>query len=222
MQQCKTWWEQQAADRAAAEAMARAEDAAHGELVKYQDLMQTSAMRQEAEIRQDADLKKRLENAALAAQRKDAQLAEQQWDDTMNNHEIESALANPFLSEDPNLAASLLSKFRVRKDHWKGMSVMQRQAILDEQFRQLEELKTKRRAERVKEACWARTALEVDGALKEQQRMADDFRKKQAKERLAFLHAQAEEKRQRDEKMNGTYANKIAPEYFAQFGSSHR
>lgn len=222
MQQCKGWWEEQAAARADAEERTRQEDAAHGELVKYQDAVQSGAMHEEATIRREANLTKRIENAGLAAARKDAAACEAQWDETMNNHEIESALANPYLSEDPNLAASLLSQFRVRKDHWKGMSVAQRQAIIDEQFRQLEELKAKRRAERMTEACWARTALEVDCALKEQQRMADGFRKQQAAERLAFLQAQAEEKRLRDAKLDNTYANKIAPEYFSQFGTSHR
>ena len=43
----------------------------------------------------------------------------------------------------------------------------------------MEELKAKRQAEAAREAQWARTAMATDAAVKEQQRRADDFRKRQ-------------------------------------------
>lgn len=87
---------------------------------------------------------------------------------------------------------------------------------------QLEELKAKRQAMAQREAEWARKAFETDTAIRELQRKADDFRKQQAAEQLAFQTKQAEEKKARDAKLAETYANKVAPEYFAQFGTSHR
>ena len=44
----------------------------------------------------------------------------------------------------------------------------------------------------------------------------------QEAERLAYLQKQAQEKAERDAKLKDTYANTIAPEYFSQFGTSHR
>jgi hypothetical protein len=87
---------------------------------------------------------------------------------------------------------------------------------------QLEELKAKRQAMVNREADWARKALDTDTAIRELQRKADDFRKQQAAEQLAFQKRQVEEKKDRDAKLAETYANKAAPEYFAQFGTSHR
>lgn len=87
---------------------------------------------------------------------------------------------------------------------------------------QVEEVKAKRRAERDREAAWARTAADTDKAMREQERAAAAFRNAQAAERLAFLQKQAAEKAARDAKRNETYANKIAPEFFSQFGTSHR
>jgi RIB43A len=86
----------------------------------------------------------------------------------------------------------------------------------------VEELKAKRQEARAREAQWARMTMDTDAAIKEQQRRADDFRKAQAAARLAFLQRQAAEKAERDAKLAETYQNKIAPEYFSQFGTSHR
>lgn len=52
------------------------------------------------------------------------------------SHEMEAALDSALLSESPAQAASAASGARVRKDHWKGMTATEKQAILDEQFRQ--------------------------------------------------------------------------------------
>lgn len=87
---------------------------------------------------------------------------------------------------------------------------------------QVEELKAKRRAAVAAEAQWARTAQDTDAAVRERQRAADDFRKQQAAAQLAFQQQQVEAKQARDAALNETYANKVAPEFFSQFGTSHR
>lgn len=87
---------------------------------------------------------------------------------------------------------------------------------------QVEESKAKRQAELAREAQWARSVMATDAAVREQQRRADDFRKAQAAARAAFLREQASEKAARDARLAETYANKLAPEYFSQFGTSHR
>ena len=220
--QSKAWLENQALEKAACKQFEDQQTAAHGELAKYCDVLQNNAIAEENRMRRHTNCATRADNDRLAQHQQQLQKDERDWEQLMNNHEIEYALQNPVLSEDPKLAASMLSPFRVRKDHWKGMTPTERKAILDEQFRQTEEMKLKRQAELAREAGWARTALDVDNALREKQRMADDFRKQQADQRLQFLRAQAEEKRLRDIKLTDTYANKIAPEYFSQFGMSHR
>jgi hypothetical protein len=50
----------------------------------------------------------------------------------------------------------------------------------------------------------------------------DDFKRQQLARAAEVLRKQQEEKTVRDKALNDLYANKVAPEYFLQFGTSHR
>jgi hypothetical protein len=77
----------------------------------------------------------------------------------------------------------------VRKDHWKGMTVAEKQAIQQTQLRQVQDNSARREAEKIADAQYARYQADVTAALSEQQRAADDFRRKQA-ERVAGIRKQ--------------------------------
>lgn len=55
-----------------------------------------------------------------------------------NLAEIDATLNSPLMTEDPNAAASALSPYRVRKDHYKGMTDTERRAVLATQLAQME------------------------------------------------------------------------------------
>jgi hypothetical protein len=135
--QCMESWEQQALEKAAAAERERQLVASSDLLTRHCDKLQRAARKQEEDARRDSNKTTLSENMRLVAARKAAAEAEAEWECLMNSHEIESALASTLLSEDPSQAVSSLSAGRVRKDHWKGMSSSERQAIVDTQFRQV-------------------------------------------------------------------------------------
>jgi hypothetical protein len=221
-QQCLEWWKSQSDDLQAARDREKLEREQLGDLTRYYDAVQQAAVADEraAARGDDADLAN--SNAELAATRRQIRASEKALQDEQNRHEIQCALDNPMLSEDPQQAKSYLSAGRVRKDHWKGMNDDEKRSILETQFKQVEDSKDRRQKELAREAEWARVALATDKAIKEQQRQADDFRRRQELDRLAFLKAQRAEKEARDARLNDVYANKATGAYFAQFGTSHR
>lgn len=72
--------------------------------------------------------------------------------------------------QDPNIAASAMSPFRVRKDHYKGMTEAEKKAILDAQLAQMEEKKARRAQEQLENMMYARTQHDIQRALQEQVR----------------------------------------------------
>lgn len=221
-QQYHDWWLQQKADSQAAKQEEEEELRAHGNLVKLCDTVQQTVMSEEKSVNRASQSYTMDENKRLAAHRRSEADKQHTQDNSLRSHEISCAIDNPMLSEDPCQATSFLAAGRVRVDHWKGMTKEEHQSIIDQQFQQQQELKSRRQAELRREAQWAQTASMTDKAIKEQQRQVDNFRRNQEKERLAFLQKQAEEKRSRDATLNEVYANAVSPSYFLQFGTSHR
>lgn len=221
-QQRRQWWLQQTADTQARKDMEEQQERTHGDLIRLYDTVQQTVMVEEGTAKRASQSSVMGENSKLATLHREQAQAQLSLENKLRSHEIKCALDSPVLSEDPCQATSALSAGRVRVDHWKGMSSMEHRAIIDQQFKQQQELKARRQEEVRKESQWARTHYMTDKAIKEQQRQVDQFRRQQEQERLAFLKRQAEEKRARDAALNEVYANAVSPGYFAQFGTSHR
>lgn len=66
------------------------------------------------------------------------------------------------------MAASSMSPFRVRKDHYKGMTETEKKAVLDAQLAQMEEKKARRAQEQLENMTFARTQQDIQRALQEQ------------------------------------------------------
>jgi hypothetical protein len=135
--QCKEWWHEQALAKAATLAQEKASRAASDAFVIHCDETQRKARKDEVTARQLGNAELLKENNRLAAARRAAAAADADWEKLMATHEMESTMGSMVLAEDPRQGASAVSPLRVRKDHWKGMTPTEKQAILDEQFRQV-------------------------------------------------------------------------------------
>lgn len=221
-EQAKNWWDTQSAEKAAVKAAEADATAAHGEFVKFLDETAREAQDAEDAIRRGL-YKDTLEyNKYLAEQKRLRNLEAKQAELNANESEITHSLTSAMMTEDPLQATSAQSAFRVRKDHYKGMSEAEKKAILDTQLAQMEEAKARRELEAAEEAQYARTQHDIFRQLDEQSRRVDDFKKAQAAKAADVLKKQQAEKQERDKSTKELYTNKYAPEFFGQFGTSHR
>jgi len=222
IEQAKGWWETQAAERAAQKAAEAEAELAHSELVRYQDAVQRDMMAQEIAIKQSIKSDQASANQQLAEEKKRREKEAKEAELAASMAEMEATLTSSWMTEDPNQAASALSAYRVRKDHFKGMSETEKKAIQATQLAQMEEGRAKRAAQAAEEARDARTQSEIQRALAAQVARVEDFKKQQAAKAAEVLKKQAEEKAQRDKDLAGLYKNQISATFFEQFGTSHR
>uniref|UniRef100_A0A7S0S1F6 Uncharacterized protein n=1 Tax=Chlamydomonas leiostraca TaxID=1034604 RepID=A0A7S0S1F6_9CHLO len=152
MEQSKQWWEEQAAHKAALKAAQAEAEAAYAELARYQDMLQLQAKRDEQTIRRELNQTTAEVNKRLAEERRLKELQDKAAELAANLAEIDATLNSPLMTEDPNLAASAMSPYRVRRDHYKGMTDTERRAILATQLAQMEENKARAAAQAAEEA----------------------------------------------------------------------
>ncbi|KAK9816917.1 hypothetical protein WJX72_007072 [[Myrmecia] bisecta] len=221
-EQCRDWWTQQAQEKQALAQANKQQRENEADWIKYQDTYQAALAQEERKIKADYNRDTLTANQDLAAQRRARALAERNAELNASNGELAAAIESPWLAEDPNTAASALSPYRVRKDHWKGMSEAEKRAIAAEQLAQMEDRAARRQAELQAELLYARTQANVARAIDVHALQVEDFKADQARKAAAFLKAQMAEKQQRDAELKGLYTNPPKPEYFAQFGTSHR
>jgi len=120
-------------------------------------LMQVDSMRQEmnkieTEQRMADNLKTAQTNAQLADMRRAERAAEAERVRMMDLLHSENIKNNPMLCEARDQAKSVIEG-RVRRDHWKGMSVSQLQAIQAENYRVIMEKRDRDARERNAEVC---------------------------------------------------------------------
>ncbi|KAF5829712.1 RIB43A-domain-containing protein [Dunaliella salina] len=222
LEQSKAWWEEQAAQKAAVRAAQHEAEQAFAELTRYQDWLQMQAQSEEAAVRREINVGTADINKHMAEQRRLNELQERAAILSANLAEMDATLNSPMMTEDPSMAASAMSSLRVRKDHYKGMSKTERQAVLATQLAQMEERKAKQAAQAAEESQYARTQRDILNAMHSQASRVEEFKRQQAVKAAEVLKRQTEEKAARDQSLNELYSNKIAPEFFSQFGTSHR
>lgn len=69
---------------------------------------------------------------------------------------------------------------------------------------------------------YARQMVAVKKAMDEMEQRRRDFMQTQNKNLADFLATQKEEADTKKKTMNETFRNRVTPEYFMQFGTSHR
>ena len=159
------------------------------------------------------------ELAQIAAERK---RAEKEHEEKLNEYDIGNVQDSFMMTENPALAVNVEQPWRVRGDHWKGMSKEQLDGIRLEQEAQRAAMAATRAAEAEAEAAWAHQQRTVLNA----RAIAEIGKERQVRSnnssQLAALMGQREEKKHRDAQLNETYSNRADASYFAQFGTSHR
>ena len=111
---------------------------------------------------------------------------------------------------------------QVRKEHWKGMTDAEKAAIRETLFRQVEEKKARQQRDLEDESMQARQQQDTLHQMYEKARAIEDFNREKTRRYADFLKRQMQEKQERDVRIKALYANDVAPEYFLQFGTSHR
>ncbi|WIA12984.1 hypothetical protein OEZ85_006596 [Tetradesmus obliquus] len=222
MEQCKAWWDEQTAAKKQQKQQEQEEKFELGATIRGLDSLQCSLMSVEAAARAELARQITAANAELRQLQAAKRDAERQQELQAKLAELEAAKADPWLNEDPQQAASAMSPARVRKDHWKGMSAAQREAIAQEQLGQVLARRAAAAQAAAEEAAAAAEQHRVHKAVMQQAQAADDFRRKQAAAAAEVLRRQVEEKAARDAQIKETYANKVSDSYFQQFGTSHR
>lgn len=102
------------------------------------------------------------------------------------------------------------------------MTDAEKASISNTLFHQVEEKKERTQRHLQEEAMDDRNLLDVNRELQERARQVEIVRRQKAQREAEYLKQQMEEKKQRDKELKDLYANKVAGEYFSQFGSSHR
>lgn len=132
---------------------------------------QLAEMLAEAEaVSTQEDLIKRLrlqqENLSAARAKRQAERAAAAAGLQRDIELMQAAMADPMLCEDRTLAFSAEGPHRVRRDHYKGMSVEDVEAIRETQRIQMEEARARRAKEEEEDrAYWAGIAAAVDFSL---------------------------------------------------------
>lgn len=102
------------------------------------------------------------------------------------------------------------------------MTAAEKNTINSTLFSQVETNKQRKQDEIRQKSMEDRMILDQNSQLLERVRRVEAHRLEQAKRDANFLQEQMEEKRKRDNDLKNLYANKIAGEFFSQFGTSHR
>ena len=187
-----------------------------------QEMMLQQIAKSEASARTANSLyvaKTNSELAQIAAERK---RAEKEHEEKLNEYDIGNVQDSFMMTENPAVAVNVEQPWRVRGDHWKGMSKEQLDGIRLEQEAQRAAMAATRAAEAEAEAAWAHQQRTVLNA----RAIAEIGKERQVRSnnssQLAALMGQREEKKHRDAQLNETYSNRADASYFAQFGTSHR
>jgi len=220
MQQ-QDWLNAQVQERMAREEQERLEQLAYEQA--EQEINEKLAKLMKLKEEQEAEARRKLRETHLAQQ--EEMRLRKEWerlrDDRMAQQEIEHMMNSALLNE--------LSRTRRDNIHraipaeFKGFNQSQRQAILDEQRRQIEEMKLRREQEQREEQAWVDRMEDDRRKLIMLQREAD-LNKKTAQLALQReREAQAHSNTVRSEYLNNVvYRNEISDEFFNKFGKSCR
>ncbi|XP_044299666.1 RIB43A-like with coiled-coils protein 1 [Varanus komodoensis] len=162
-------------------------------------------------------------NRAQAAEEAQQQRLAQQREQDDNYAEIQNHLTGDILTENPDVANSLMGPHRVIPYRWKGMTSAQMEAIWKMQAEQCMENQRLREAERQRDAEWeqqqhlaARAALEMEV---QEQNFRLQLRKSQDAYNKELADAQKSNLRYLEKEV---YTNAPTAQYYLQFNTSSR
>ncbi|GAB4816870.1 hypothetical protein N2152v2_003916 [Parachlorella kessleri] len=157
-----------------------------------------------------------------AAEKHEREVREHQREQMENAAEQQAAVNSPWLTEDPRVEVSALSPYRVRRDHWKGMSAGQLEGIRNTQAQQMAAKAQEQQHELHEKQAYDRMQLSFADTMNRNAAQAEAARKQEARRLAAELQRQVVEQQQRDAALDRLYTNPPKDTYFGQWGTSHR
>ncbi|CAG9460400.1 unnamed protein product [Pedinophyceae sp. YPF-701] len=210
--QLREWLESQRTEKLSATQAADQDADVWAQRTAAQVAVMAAAERRAAEEKARQAQTTRDENQRLADERRAREEAERRFAAAADEAEIERMLEDPWLNE----------KDRIGVGTFKGMDEHERAVI-----REMQRLQAEAKAARAKEAREAemeeaRRMVMLRKELARQELAKAELLREQAEQAAEFLQTQRDAKRQTDATLRDMFKNEIRPEFFEQFGKSHR
>ncbi|XP_033029030.1 RIB43A-like with coiled-coils protein 1 isoform X2 [Lacerta agilis] len=162
-------------------------------------------------------------NRAQAAEVAEQQRLAQQREQDNNYAEIHNHLTGDLLTENPDVAKSLVGPHRVITDRWKGMTSAEVEAVRKTQEEQCKEKQRLREEEQHLEAEWDRQRELAGRAAMEMEQQEQNFRQQLRKSLDAYNQDLADAQKSNLQYMEKeVYSNAPTAQYHLQFNTSSR
>ncbi|CAI5795929.1 Uncharacterized protein PODLI_1B027085 [Podarcis lilfordi] len=162
-------------------------------------------------------------NRAQAAEVAEQQRLAQQREQDNNYAEIYNHLTGDLLTENPDIAKSLVGPHHVITDRWKGMTSAEVEAVRKAQEEQCKEKQRLREEEQQREAEWDRQRELAGRAAMEMEQQEQNFRQQLRKSLDAYNQDLADAQKSNLQYMEKeVYSNVPTAQYHLQFNTSSR
>lgn len=220
--QMQDWTEQQRHERAQKKQEEKDEDMSYHNYMSKVDALRQEMEKKEAEDKMQQEVLIAQENASLQQQRSERDADYRNMQKQLDLETSNYMNNNPMLLERRDQAKSRFPG-RVRRDHWKGMTVNQLREIQMENEKIIEANKQRRAEEKRMAQYEGKLSDSIVDVLQQQY---DNEQQAAAERRLRYsqdLLVQAREKKMRDKLSNEQLnTNKIGDGFFNRFGASCR
>ena len=220
--QMRDWTEQQKNEHAQKKQEEKDEDMSYSNYMSQIDALRQEMEKKEAEDKMQQELSLAQENALLHQQRSKRDSDYKNMEKRLDLETSNYMNNNPMLLERRDQAKSRFPG-RVRRDHWKGMTVNQLRDIQMENEKIIQANKQRRAEEKRMAQYEGQLSDSIVDVLQQQY---DNEQQAAAERRLRYsqdLLVQAREKKMRDKKLNEQLnTNKVGDGFFNRFGSNCR
>lgn len=220
--QMQDWTEQQKHERAQKKQEEKDDDMSYHNYMSKVDALRQEMEKKEAEDKMQQEVLIAQENASLQQQRSERDADYRSMQKQLDLETSNYMNNNPMLLERRDQAKSRFPG-RVRRDHWKGMTVNQLREIQMENEKIIEANKQRRAEEKRMAQYEGKLSDSIVDVLQQQY---DNEQQAAAERRLRYsqdLLVQAREKKMRDKLSNEQLnTNKIGDGFFNRFGASCR
>jgi len=220
--QMKDWCTQIESEKRIKKEKEKQEMLRHSNYLMQVDQIRNEMNKIECEQRMSDNFKTAETNAQLVEMRKAERQAEKEQNILLNKMQSDKIQNDPMLCESRSQGKSVIEG-RVRRDHWKGMTVSQLQAIQAENYQVI--LEKQDRMARERDAEVQRSA-NTDSVVDILQQRYDAERAEKVAEAMQYKLDQAvqiHEKKNRDVELNKLYnTNTVTDGFFNRFGSNCR
>lgn len=223
LKQQRNWCEMQKAEKESKKQQEIKENIDHAQLLLKQQSVQAKAEERLHDSRKQLQLEIVVANKTLAAEKREREQAMKALEEKLNVAEIDAMQSSPFVNEDRIVGVSSTQPWRVRTDHWKGMTDGDKAQIRDYQHEQrIEREKLKENAQ-AWDNYYAQNSEMCRRYVTAAAHQHEDVQAQQRKENADFLKQQMDEKTRRDKRNKEEIYNSYPTEdFFNQFGRSHR